>query len=115
MESTGPAPLNCRRWSSSIRRAPDPETCECWARPKGRGHRCRQGCGWGRLVPLLPAPSAIGNWSSVGCWGAQNHVMLCDAALDKAVWEGLQERVIGAVTRLDGGGLTHGRTDGSHP
>ncbi|KAJ1098592.1 hypothetical protein NDU88_003700 [Pleurodeles waltl] len=27
----------------------------------------------------------------------------------------LQERVIGAVTRLGGEGLTHGRTDGLHP
>ncbi|KAJ1170372.1 hypothetical protein NDU88_002249 [Pleurodeles waltl] len=47
--------------------------------------------------------------------GELNHAMLYDAARGEVVWEGLQERETGAVTRLDGEGLTHGRTDRSHP
>ncbi|KAJ1206441.1 hypothetical protein NDU88_001846 [Pleurodeles waltl] len=73
-------------------------------------------------LPRIQSSNIGGSWLRLGAWQAHrsirtggSHEMLCDVAQDKAAWEGLHEQVIGAVTRLDGKGLTHGRTDGSHP
>ncbi|KAJ1116665.1 hypothetical protein NDU88_004871 [Pleurodeles waltl] len=77
--------------------------------------RVRWDSGWGCLVLLLLIPFATGDWSDVGGWRPLSYVMLCEAAQAEAAWEELQEQVIGVVTRLEGGGLTYGRTDGSHP